>query len=156
MKLYIDVHSKKPYPSCALSNFAEHPFRLDGIDIRCMEGLLQSLKAPQERQQEFCQMDARTAKEAGSCMNWQSNGAVFHWSGHCFSRYSREYRSFLNRAYDAMVDQNPAYARALQDTGHALLWHSIGKLSKRNTCLTTFEFVSLLYRTRRRARSADR
>lgn len=152
-KVLLDVHSQKPYPSCALSNFAEHPFALDGIPIRCAEGLLQSLKVPPEQQRMVCQMDAKAAKELGSEYRWQENGAIFHWNGRYFSRFSGEYRTFLKRAYDAMVDQNDGYAAALLDTGHCLLWHSIGKLSRKQTCLTTFEFVALLYRVRRRARS---
>lgn len=40
----IDVYSKADYPSCELSNFAEHPFELDGRHIAFMESFLQSLK----------------------------------------------------------------------------------------------------------------
>lgn len=152
MRLFVDVHSKKPYPSNALSNFAEHPFMLDGIEIRCAEGLLQSLKVPPSMQLEVCRMKARDAKSVGSLYDWRKNGAVFHWNGRYFSRYSREYYAFLKRAYDALVDQCEEYAQALRDSGHAVLWHSIGKLTRKNTCLTTIEFVTLLYRSRRRAR----
>jgi hypothetical protein len=55
-----------------------------------------------------------------------------------------------------MVDQNKNFAIALRDTGHCILWHSIGKLQKKQTCLTTFEFIRLLYRARRRARKRFR
>ena len=150
--LFLDVYSKKPYPSCALSNFAAHPFVLDGVQVRSMESLLQSLKVEPEKQREVCQLDAKAAKELGSTYNWQENGAVFHWNGSSFSRFSREYRKFLKRAYDAMVDGNKNFAIALRDTGHCILWHSTGKLSRKETCLTTFEFIRLLYRARRRAR----
>ena len=152
MRLYIDVHSKKAYPSNALSNFAEHPFLLDGVKIRCVEGLLQSLKVPPAMQAEVCQMDARSAKLLGSRYDWRENGAVFHWNGRYFSRYSREYHAFLNRVYDSLVDQSEEYAEALRDSGYAVLWHSIGKLKRKDTCLTTLEFVALLYRARKRAR----
>ena len=152
MALFLDIHSKKPYPRGSLSNFAEHPYILDDIPIRCQEGLLQSLKAPPELQRELCQTDARTAKAMGSGIRWQENGAIFHWNGRYFSRYSREYHIFLRRSYDALTDQNDEFAKALLDSGHAILWHSIGRLSKKQTCLTTFEFISLLYRARRRAR----
>ena len=156
MTLFLNIHSKGPYPSWSLSNFAEHPYVLDGIPIRCQEGLLQSLKAPPERQLEFCQADARTAKALGSAIRWQENGGIFHWNGRHFSRYSREYWDFLKRSYDALTDQNEEFAKALLDSGCAILWHSIGKLSRRQTCLTTFEFVALLYRARRRARRRSR
>ena len=153
MRFFIDIHSKKPYPSGSLSNFADHSYCLDGIPIRCQEGLLQSLKMPPELQKSICMSDARTAKELGSTYHWQENGAIFHWNGRYFSRYSKEYMDFLRRSYDALVDQNVDFAQALRDSGHAILWHSIGKLSRKHTCLTTFEFISLLYRARRRART---
>ena len=152
MRLFIDIHSKSPYPSGSLSNFADHPYCLDGVPIRCQEGLLQSLKVPPELQRTICLADARTAKEIGSSYNWQENGAIFHWNGTYFSRYSKEYHDFLKRSYDALVDQNEDFVKALRDSGHAILWHSIGKFSKKRTCLTTFEFLSLLYRARRMAR----
>lgn len=121
-----------------------------------MEGLLQSLKVPAEMQQEVCLLDAKAAKELGTTCNWQENGAVFHWNGHTFSRFSKEYWKFLKRAYDAMVDQNKDFAIALRDSKHCILWHSIGKLSRKQTCLTIFEFIRLLYRARRRARKRFR
>ena len=152
LRIFIDIHSKSPYPSGSLSNFAEHPYCLDGIPIKCQEGLLQSLKAPPELQRTICMADARAAKEIGSTYNWQGRGAIFHWNGRYFSRYSKEYQDFLRRSYDSLVDQNDDFAKALLDSGHAILWHSIGKLSRKQTCLTTFEFIALLYRARRRAR----
>ena len=149
MRIFIDIHSKSPYPSGSLSNFAEHPYCLDGIPIKCQEGLLQSLKAPPELQRTICMADARAI---GSSYNWQERGSIFHWNGRYFSRCSKEYQDFLKRSYDALVDQNDDFAKALLDSGHAILWHSIGKLSRKQTCLTTFEFIALLYRDRRRAR----
>ena len=155
MRFFIDIHSQKPYPSGSLSNFADHPYCLDGIPIRCQEGLLQSLKMPPELQKSICMSDARTAKALGSTYRWQENGAIFHWNGRNFSRYSKEYQDFLKRSYDALVDQNDDFAKALLDSGHAILWVSIGKLSRKQTCLTTFEFISLLYRARMRARRSS-
>jgi hypothetical protein len=103
-------------------------------------------------QRDFCLLDARSAKELGSTYNWQENGAIFHWNGQHFSRFSKEYWEFLKRAYDAVVDQNSNFAAALFASGHCILWHSVGKLRENQTCLTTFEFICLLYRARRRAR----
>ena len=156
MRMIIDIHSKNPYPSGSLSNFADHPYYMDGIPVRCQEGLLQSLKMPQGFQKAICISDARTAKELGSTCHWQENGAIFHWNGQYFSRYSKEYMDFLRRSYDALVDQNTDFAQALRDSGHAILWHSIGKLSRKHTCLTTFEFFYLLYHARRRARKREK
>lgn len=86
MRIFIDIHSKSPYPSGSLSNFAEHPYCLDGIPIKYQEGLLQSLKAPPELQRTICMADASAAKEIDSTYNWQERGAIFHWNGRYFSR----------------------------------------------------------------------
>ncbi len=156
MKLLFDIHSKGQYPANSLSNFANHHFVLDQVPVSCMEGLLQSLKAPLQDQSTVCQMDGHTAKKYGSAIPWQENGGLLQWQGIYFSRYSKEYWHFLVRAYDALADQNDDYAQALLDTGHRLLWHSIGRLRKSQTCLTTVEFVALLYHERRRVRKRIR
>ena len=62
----IDIYSKADYPSCELSNFAEHPFELDGIHIASMEGFLQSLKYMMvEKQKCVCCLSDEDAKKAG-------------------------------------------------------------------------------------------
>lgn len=38
----MDIRSGKDYPSSALSNFAPHPFEIDGVKCASMEGFLQS------------------------------------------------------------------------------------------------------------------
>lgn len=40
----MDIKSGCGYPASALSNFAPHPFVLDGVYCASMEGFLQSLK----------------------------------------------------------------------------------------------------------------
>lgn len=149
--MVIDIYSKGAYPADALSNFAAHRFCLDGVEISCMEAFLQSLKtADPAKQAAVCQMNAKEAKAFGEQHPWQDTG-VLHWQGRPFSRYGGEYRKLLRRAYDAMLE-NDRFRQALLDSGHRLLSHSIGKLRKKDTCLTTFEFLGLLYRARRKAR----
>lgn len=148
MRLFLDIHSRKPWPSCQLSNFAQAPFSLDGMTFTCMEGFLQSLKDP-ENQEAYQYLNAREAKARGSGINWQNTGCL-HWRGRAFRRDDwHTYRALLIRAYDAMFEANPESVKALLATGHCLLWHSVGRWSRRRTCLTTFEFLSLLYRARR-------
>lgn len=149
--MFIDIHSKGAYPADALSNFAPHRFELDGVQIACMEAFLQSLKAPTAGEQEaVCQMDAKAAKAYGETHPWQDTG-VLQWRGRFFSRYGREYRTLLCRAYDALLE-NENFRQALRSSGHRPLKHSIGKLRRKDTCLTTLEFVGLLYRARRKVR----
>ena len=149
--MIIDIHSKGAYPADALSNFAPHRFRLDGVDIACMEAFLQSLKASTpEEQAAVCRMSAKEAKAFGDAHPWQTAGTL-RWGGAVFSRYGGEYSVLLRRAYDAMLE-NDAFRQALRASGNRILWHSIGKLRRKDTCLTTFEFLGQLYRVRQKVR----
>lgn len=149
--MIVDIHSKGKYPANALSNFAPHSFSLDGVSIACMEAFLQSMKAPDTQEQaRVCQMQAKDAKAYGDAHPWQSTGRL-QWRGVSFSRYGREYQALLRRAYDAMLE-NEKFRQALIASGRRPLWHSIGKLWRRKTCLTTWELLRLLYRARRKAR----
>ena len=148
MKLIFDIHSKKPWPSGQLSNFASAPFTLDGLDFQCMESFLQCLKDP-VGQEDHQFLTAREAKERGSKIQWQRSGYLY-WRGQAFRRTDwPTYRALLIRAYDAMFEANPRSVEALLETGHRVLWHSVGKWSRHRTCLTTYEFLSMLYRARR-------
>lgn len=151
MGLFVNIHSKGKYPANALSNFCPHSFRLDGIPITSMESFLQSLKFEDQAQQvQVCHMDAKAAKEAGQQQHWQQSGMLY-WQGIRFSRYGAEYQKLLERAY-AVMGRNPRFIKALQDSGRCIFLHTAGKLSRRQTCLTTWEFCRLLYRQRRKVR----
>ncbi len=61
----IDIHSKGEYPSCALSNFAEYEFYIDGVKCMNMEGFLQSLKFRNKaKQRRVCLLSGSMAKKA--------------------------------------------------------------------------------------------
>ena len=49
----MDIGSGKGYPASALSNFAPHPFVLDGVPIASMEGFLQGLKFSNPEMQKY-------------------------------------------------------------------------------------------------------
>ena len=148
MKLVLNIYSKKPWPANQLSNFAEALFYIDGLSFTCMEGFLQSLKDPLN-QEEYQFLTAREAKERGSKIKWQRAGYLY-WRGQAFRRNDwSTYRALLIRAYDSMFESNPKSVQALLETDHCLLWHSVGRWSRHQTCLTTFEFLYLLYRARR-------
>lgn len=84
MRLILDIHSKKPWPSNQLSNFAEAPFTLDGLRFTCMESFLQSLKDPLN-QEDYQSLTAREAKERGRKIKWQTTGYLY-WRGEAFRR----------------------------------------------------------------------
>jgi predicted NAD-dependent protein-ADP-ribosyltransferase YbiA (DUF1768 family) len=148
----MDIGSGKGYPSSALSNFAPHPFELDGVPIASMEGFLQGLKfSNPQMQRHVCTLVGRAAKAKGRGKNWQRSGTL-HWNGVEIDRYSQEYQDLLDRAFEALFTTNESARKALLASGDAVLEHSIGKRSQKETVLTRSEFCSRLTRLRERLR----
>lgn len=139
----LDIHSGHDYPSGALSNFAPHPFVIDGVECASMEGFLQALKfSNPEMQKEVCKLVGRAAKAKGSKKNWKKTG-ILYWQGQEIKRDSKEYQDLLDRAYAALAE-NEGFKKALLATGNAVLTHSIGKRKESETILTAREFCSRL------------
>lgn len=145
----MDILSTSSYPSCSLSNFAPHPFVIDGVECASMEGFLQSLKfSNPEMQKEVCKLVGRAAKVKGRNKNWYTK-QILYWQGQELKRDSQEYQDLLDRAYDAL-SKNSGFRKALLATGKATLTHSIGKRKESETILTTREFCSRLTAIRER------
>ena len=144
----MDIGSGQGYPADALSNFAPHPFVLDGIECNSMEGFLQSLKfSNPDMQREVCKLVGRAAKFKGKKKNWYVK-QVLYWQGKEIPRDSDEYQMLLDRAYMAMATQNRGFQCALLATQNAALTHSIGKTKTNETVLTRSEFCSRLTKIR--------
>ena len=144
----MDIGSGHGYPADALSNFAPHPFVLDGIECNSMEGFLQSLKfSNPDMQREVCKLVGRAAKFKGKKKNWYVK-QVLYWQGKEIPRDSDEYQILLDRAYMAMATQNRGFQSALLATQNAALTHSIGKTKTNETVLTRSEFCSRLTKIR--------
>ena len=144
----MDIGSGHGYPADALSNFAPHPFVLDGIECNSMEGFLQSLKfSNPDMQREVCKLVGRAAKFKGKKKNWYVK-QVLYWQGKEIPRDSDEYQMLLDRAYIAMATQNRGFQCALLATNDAVLTHSIGKTKTNETVLTRNEFCSRLTKIR--------
>ena len=144
----MDIGSGHGYPADALSNFAPHPFVLDGIECNSMEGFLQSLKfSNPDMQREVCKLVGRAAKFKGKKKNWYVK-QVLYWQGKEIPRDSDEYQILLDRAYMAMATQNRGFQSALLATQNAALTHSIGKTKTNETVLTRSEFCSRLIKIR--------
>ena len=144
----MDIGSGHGYPADALSNFAPHPFVLDGIECNSMEGFLQSLKfSNPDMQREVCKLVGRAAKFKRKKKNWYVK-QVLYWQGKEIPRDSDEYQMLLDRAYMAMVTQNRGFQCALLATQNAALTHSIGKTKINETVLTRSEFCSRLIKLR--------
>lgn len=139
----MDIGSKNGYPAGALSNFAPHPFVLDGVQCNSMEGFLQGLKFESIEMQEYvCTLVGAAAKKKGAKKNWKQTQRLY-WRGKAIKRDSQEYQNLLNRAYNALYE-NSGFKKALEATSGATLTHSIGKNKIQDTVLTSQEFCSRL------------
>jgi len=149
----IDIGSGKRYPANALSNFAPHPFVIDGVECNSFEGFLQSLKfSSKEMQKEICKLVGIAAKRKGKKKKWYQTQKLY-WQGVAIERKSDAYQDLLDRAYDALAE-NTKFQKALLASNKSVLTHTIGKNKESETVLTTREFISRLYRIRTRLQSA--
>lgn len=140
----MDIYSKGEYPANKLSNFASHPFKLDGIEINSFEGFLQSLKFKCiETQKEVCKLIGYDAKKKGKDINWQLNQTLY-WNGIAIKRLSDEYQSLIKRAYYSMFEQSESFRKALLDSGKLKLTHKMGHNTPSETLLTVDEFITML------------
>lgn len=148
----MDIGSGTGFPSATLSNFAPHPFVIDGVECNSMEGFLQSLKfSNPEMQKEVCKLVGKAAKFKGKKKKWWRTQTL-HWQGVEIARDSQEYQDLLDRAFNALA-QNSGFRAALLATGNAVLTHSIGKNKITETVLTRQEFCSRLMKIRAQLRS---
>ena len=138
-----DGHGRK------LSNLHAYRFTIDGRLCASMEGFLQSLKTNDEREAAFLRtLSGRQAWKEGQrfTTGWQATQTLW-WDGHPIYRQSPGYQNLLNRAYDAL-SENQEFRLALVKTLDGELTHSIGHHDTRLTVLTKAEFMYNLYRVR--------
>lgn len=139
----MDIGAGNGYPSSSLSNFAAHPFVIDGVQCNSMEGFLQSLKFKDIPMQEHvCTLIGKSAKFKGKPKKWWKTQTLY-WQGVAYERDSMEYQDLLDRAYLAL-SKNTSFRSALFSTNKSKLTHSIGKRDKSKTILTEAEFCSRL------------
>ncbi len=145
----MNIGSKAGYPAAALSNFTPHPFEIDGVKCNSMEGFLQSLKFKGvDMQEHVCTLTGKTAKLKGKDKNWKVNQTLY-WRGKDIDRHSDEYQELLDRAYDALFD-NQGFKAALIASGDAVFTHTMGKNKESDTVLTISEFCGRLHKLRKR------
>jgi len=143
----MDIGSGNTYPSNSLSNFAPHPFEIDGIKCNSMEGFLQSLKFESKEMQEYvCTLVGYAAKKKGRNKNWKQSQTLY-WREEEIKRNSQDYQDLLDRAY-AELYKNTKFKAALEASANSVLTHSMGKSKESETVLTTREFCSRLTKLR--------
>lgn len=78
----LEIRSNFKWPSCALSNFAQWPFVMDGIQFGGLEGFLQGCKVKNvEQQRRIFGLSGLAAQQAGrSYARAQDRGTLF-WLG---------------------------------------------------------------------------
>ena len=139
----MDIGSGNGWPQASLSNFAPHPFEIDGVLCNSMEGFLQSLKFDSiDMQKHICTLVGKAAKFKGKKKKWFQKQELY-WNGQVYKRDSEEYQNLLNRAYNELY-KNAGFRKALDATKGCSLTHSIGKSKKSETVLTTSEFCGRL------------
>jgi hypothetical protein len=141
----------REFPGKDLSNFTPHSFVFDGVECASMEGLLQAFKYEDvDTQIEVCKLTGVTAQRRGQERNdvWKSCQTLW-WRGAAFDRHSNEYQELLDRAFDALA-QNEHFQLALLASRDETLTHSVGKSDPSDTILTEEEFCSRLIRIRSR------
>ena len=112
-----------------------------------MEGFLQSLKFKNIDMQKYvCSLVGKSAKYKGKNKKWWKT-QILYWQGKEYKRDSQEYQILLNRAYNALY-QNEGFRKALEASRPATLSHSIGKNDPSKTVLTQAEFVGRLMKLR--------
>ena len=109
----MDIGSGSGFPSATLSNFAPHPFVIDGVECNSMEGFLQSLKfSNPEMQKEVCKLVGKAAKFKGKKKKWWRT-QILYWLGTEIPRDSEEYQKLLDRAFNPFNRQNKNYRNRL-------------------------------------------
>jgi hypothetical protein len=135
-----------------LSNLMPYRFKLDDLECASMEGFLQSIKFSDPVMSTTLRaMHGVAAFKKGQEGNdWKFKQILF-WNGSSYPRTSLSYKLLIERAYDALFDQNVMYRDALRITNDAVLTHKIGKTDQTDTTLTQVEYLYNLYRLRAKA-----
>ncbi|QPI13910.1 DNA ligase [Serratia phage 4S] len=147
-----EIRSNFPWPSNALSNFAKHPFVMDGLSFAGMEGFIQGLKIQnvklQERVFTLVGIEAYRAGQQFTVKN-----QTVYWRGTPLNRLSEAYDNLVHNAYYHMAFQNKSFRDALVATGDKVLTHPLGSNDKFKTMFTEKEFCDKLTEIRELVRN---
>lgn len=100
-KIY-DIKARGAYPSNILSNFAPTSFKIDGVKVKSLEGLLQSLKVNNpETQRKMCLLDGFKAKKMSKSIKHPENDMLLFWKGKTFLKGSEKYKELKQAVIEA-------------------------------------------------------
>ena len=97
-------------------------------------------------QKYVCTLVGKAAKYKGKDKKWWQTQTLY-WQDKEYKRDSKEYQLLLNRAYNALY-QNEGFKKALEASKPSILTHSIGKNDESKTVLTQSEFCGRLMKLR--------
>ena len=103
-------------------------------------------------QAQVCTLVGKKAKFKGKKKKWWRDQTLY-WRGTPMKRDSKEYRELLDKAFDALSENN-SFQRAELATNNATLTHCSGKNKITETVLTRQEFCQRLTKIRERLRNA--
>lgn len=140
----VDIYSHGNFCAYRLSNFSKTDFIFEDINVKSMEGFLQSLKTPNEEEQIYiCSLEGKEAKKAGLAVAG-FDGEHLYWKGKMIDRFSEEYHTLVRRAYRARFEQDNLFRVALERSKDKELLHTIGNNDPKETILTVDEFIGFL------------
>ncbi len=132
-----------------LSNWADHPFVFDGVECRCLEGVLQSFKFQDTKKQlESCSRRGYWAQRIGHNGDGWKKNQILYWKDKEYKRNSKEYQQLLDRLFRTCYSTNEDAKVTLLKTGDAKLIHSRGNSDIKDTVLTAEEFIIRLEKIR--------
>ena len=140
-----------PWPGNILSNFAETPFKIDGVICSCSEAFIQSLKSPDSEEQiKLCILSGQEAWERGSKKTDLifSSGCVW-WQGNTLTLHSKEHFQLVKRGLVAKFTQSKEAQDALIGSESAKLTHDFGKPKRSRESLPIEVFCKLVTEIRK-------
>jgi hypothetical protein len=153
MKKTLDAHYRNENPLAkSLSNLFPYTFELDGHIIKSMEGFLQSVKTNNQNEKEkVWGMWGISCWKYGQTLNGWKDIQTLYWEGKAMDRLSDEYQHLLERAFDALFE-NEEFKQRVKESLKYNVTHTIGKTDKANSVLTKDEYVYNLERLRNKLR----
>lgn len=152
--LIVNMFRDAPWPGNVLSNFADTPFEIDGIECVCSEAFIQSLKCSDVRdQQEFCSLAGQDAWSKGSKLSEQVfYSAKVWWRGEPYNLHSSEHFALVKRGLYAKYTQSALARNALIASGNATLTHDYGQTSGKKQSLPVDVFCQIVTEIRSEVR----
>jgi protein GP30.3 len=131
-----------------LSNLYPYTFEIDGIEIKSIEGFLQSLKTNDiNEKRKIWDMYGVEAWRYGQKFNSWKDNQLLYWNGESIRRNSLLYTQLISKSYDRLFE-NKEFKSNLKRSMKYKLTHSIGQTDVSNTLLTKDEYIGNMERLR--------